>query len=408
VTQRVYLDYNASTPVCAEALKAFAEAASVVGNASSVHLDGQSARHRMDDARQGLASIFQVHPQEIVFTSGATEANNLAMKGIARHARSAADKRHVLVSAIEHPSVLDAAGALRAEGFEVQRIPVHADGRADLEALKGLLRPDTAVAALMRVNNETGVIQPTDEAAALCAERGVPLHVDWVQAFGKLPVSLAGCASASFTAHKAYGPKGIGALYVARRTKLLALTHGGPQENNLRAGTESPELAAAFCAAARVAERLRAEGAAKMRDLRTVFLKELETAASGWALNGDPARTVPQTISLRFDGSGPAGSGVIGPSSRGSAPGGEAPVDGTALVRALDLAGFSVSSGSACAAGSVEPSHVLEAMGLEPEAARASLRVSFGHFTPAEDLAECARTIGREAARLRAAGAGRS
>lgn len=398
MTQRVYLDYNASTPVCSEALKAFADTALVVGNPSSVHLDGQSARHRMDDARQGVASIFQVHPQEIVFTSGATEANNLAIKGIARHARSTADKRHVLVSAIEHPSVLDAAEALRAEGFEVQKIPVHPDGRADLDALSKLLRPDTAVAALMRVNNETGVIQPTEEAAALCAERGVPLHVDWVQAFGKLPVSLAGCASASFTAHKAYGPKGIGALYVARRTKLLALTHGGPQENNLRAGTESPELAAAFCAAAQVAERLRVEGAAKMRELRTLFLKELEAAAAGWALNGDPLKTVPQTVSLRFDGSGPGVTAGPDP-GRGDA----APVDGTALVRALDLAGFSVSSGSACAAGSVEPSHVLEAMGLGPDAARASLRVSFGHYTEAAGLAACARAIGREAARLRAA-----
>jgi cysteine desulfurase len=396
---RTYLDYNASTPVCAEALAAFAETAKVVGNASSVHLDGQSARHRMDDARQGLASIFQVHPQEIIFTSGATEANNLAVKGIARHARSSADKRHVLVSAIEHPSVLDAAAALKVEGFEVQMIPANADGRTDLDALKKLLRPDTAVAALMRVNNETGVIQPTEEASALCAERGVPLHVDWVQAFGKLPVSLAGCASASFTAHKAYGPKGIGALYVARKTKLLALTHGGPQENNLRAGTESPELAAAFYAAARVAERLRVEGAAKIRELRSLFLKELEAAATGWALNGDPARTVPQTVSLRFDGSG---------SGPGSGAAGAAPVDGTALVRALDLAGFSVSSGSACAAGSVEPSHVLEAMGLGPEAASASLRVSFGHYTEASSLAACARAIGREAARLRAAGAGRS
>jgi len=396
---RTYLDYNASTPVCAEALAAFAEAAKVVGNASSVHLDGQSARHRMDDARQGLASIFQVHPQEVIFTSGATEANNLAVKGIARHARSSADKCHVLVSAIEHPSVLDAAAALKVEGFEVQTIPANADGRTDLDALKKLLRPDTAVAALMRVNNETGVIQPTEEASALCAERGVPLHVDWVQAFGKLPVSLAGCASASFTAHKAYGPKGIGALYVARKTRLLALTHGGPQENNLRAGTESPELAAAFCAAARVAERLRVEGAAKIRELRSLFLKELEAAATGWALNGDPAWTVPQTVSLRFDGSG---------SGPGSGAAGAAPVDGTALVRALDLAGFSVSSGSACAAGSVEPSHVLEAMGLGPEAASASLRVSFGHWTEAAGLAACARAIGREAARLRAAGAGRS
>lgn len=388
---RTYLDYNASTPVCGEAIAAFADAAKVVGNASSVHLDGQAARHRIDDARQGLASIFGVHPQEIIFTSGATEANNLAIKGIARHARSSADKRHVLVSAIEHPSVLDAAAALKIEGFEVQMIPVNGDGRADLDAFRKLLRPDTAVAALMRVNNETGVIQPVDEAAVICAERGVPLHVDWVQAFGKLPVSLAGCASASFTAHKAYGPKGIGALYVARKTKLLAMTHGGPQENNLRAGTESPELAAAFCAAARVAERFRVEGAERISELRETFLKEMRASATGWALNGDPALTVPQTVSLRLDGFGGSGS-----------------LDGTALVRALDLAGFSVSSGSACAAGSVEPSHVLEAMGLTPEAARASLRISFGHYTRAADLTACARAIGREAERLRAAGAGRS
>jgi cysteine desulfurase len=383
--KRCYLDYNATTPICEEALEAFAQASRIPGNPSSVHLDGQSARHCLDAARQELASVFGVQPQEIIFTSGATEANNLAIKGIARHAKANHKKNHLLISAIEHPSVLDAATALKAEGFEVEEFPVLANGRADATALESRLRPETALVALMRVNNETGIVQPTAEAAGICSKAGVPLHVDWVQGLGKLPVDLAGAASASFSAHKAYGPKGVGALVTARSTRLLAQAHGGPQENNLRAGTESPALASAFAASVRTAERLRAEGAGRMMELRQVFLKTLESCVRGWGINGDPEQALPQTVSLRVDG-----------------------VDGSVLVRALDLAGVSVSSGSACAAGSIEPSYVLEAMGLDPAAVRSSVRVSFGHFTQSDELIACAQILGREAARLKTASGSRS
>lgn len=375
---RSYLDYNATTPISPEAVDAYAQAVEFCGNASSVHLDGQAARHRLDEARHGLASLWKAAPQEIVFTSGATEANNLAVKGLARHAARTSDKRHVLVSAVEHPSVLDAATALKAEGFEVELIPVGRDGRIAAEDVAQRLRPETALAAVMAVNNETGVIQPMADIARACAEKSVPLHCDWVQGLGKLPVDLAGCSTASFSAHKCYGPRGIGALYVARKTKLVALVHGGPQENNLRAGTESPELALAMLAGVQFAEFKREAESARCAELKKGFFKELAATAADWTFNAPPDISLPQTISLRFKG-----------------------LDGNALVTAMDLAGFSLSSGSACAAGSVEVSHVLSAMGLKPEEARGAVRISFGCFTTEETLVRCAQALGREVARLR-------
>lgn len=377
---RIYLDYNSTTPVCPEALEVYSAAARECGNASSIHLDGQSARHRLEAAREGLAKLWGVKPQEIVFTSGATEANNLAVKGIARHAAQTAGKKHLLLSAAEHSSVLDAARALKPEGFEVEIFAVGRDGRVGEEAFKKRLRPDTALAAVMAVNNETGVIQPMDGIARICAEKNVPLHCDWVQGLGKLPVALEGCSTASFSAHKAYGPKGVGALFIARKTKLQALMHGGPQENNVRAGTESPELALAMLAAVRTAESRRASDAARYAECKAAFLQELKSALTGWTPTVTPESAVPQTIHLLVDG-----------------------VDGNALVTAMDLAGFSLSSGSACAAGSVEPSHVMKAMGLDPERARGAVRISFGHFSKKEDLTLCARALAKETLRLRSA-----
>lgn len=377
--QRIYLDYNATTPLCEEALEAYRAAAVRCGNPSSVHLDGQSARHRLEEAREGLARIFRSSPQEILFTSGATEANNLAVKGLARHA-AREGKKHLLVSAAEHASVLDAALALAVEGFAVELVPVGGDGRVRAEEVARRIRPETALVAVMAANNETGAIQPMEPVARVCADRGVPLHTDWVQGLGKLPVDLSGSATASFSAHKCYGPKGVGVLYAARRTRIAALVHGGPQENNVRAGTESPELALAMLAGVRFAEEKREPNAGRYASLRERFVNELRSSASGWTLNTDPSHTLAQTLNLRFEG-----------------------VDGGALVTAMDLAGFSLSSGSACAAGSLEASHVLTAMGLAAEAARGALRISFGHFTTEEELVRCARALGRESSRLRLA-----
>ncbi len=375
---RSYLDYNATTPISPEAVDAYVQAAELRGNASSVHLDGQAARHRLEEARQGLASLWRTAPQEIVFTSGATEANNLAVKGLARHAARGSDKRHVLISAAEHPSVLDAALALRSEGFEVELLPVGRDGRVRAEDVAQRLRPGTALVAVMAVNNETGVIQPMAQIAHVCAEKNVPLHCDWVQGLGKIPVDLTGCSTASFSAHKCYGPKGIGALYVARKTKLAALVHGGPQENNLRAGTESPELALAMLAGVHFAEAKREAETARWAELKKSFVRELTASVGDWTFNAPPDIALHQTISLRFKG-----------------------VDGNALVTAMDLAGFSLSSGSACAAGSVEASHVLKAMGLSDEEAGGAVRISFGRFTTEEELVRCAQVLGREASRLK-------
>lgn len=364
MARRIYLDYNATTPVAPEVLEAMLPfLRDRFGNASSVHWEGQVAKQAVDDAREAVAALLGVEPREIVFTSGGTEADNLAVQGVAR--QYARRGRHILVSAIEHPAVLEAAKALRYEGFDVELIPVTADGVVDLDRFREMLRPDTVLVSVMAANNETGVVQPVEAIGTLCREREIFFHVDAVQAVGKLPVEPRrwGCDLLSLSAHKIYGPKGVGALYVRQGVDLTPIIYGGFQERGRRSGTENvPGIVGLGAACQYVAGRWVAE-AERLARLRDRFEAELRQAFPDVWIHGQRAPRVPNTSMFSFPGA-----------------------DGEALMMRLDLEGFAVSTGSACSSGRLEPSHVLQAMGVPPEVVRGSLRVSLGRDTTWDDL----------------------
>jgi len=363
--RRIYLDYNATTPVAPEVLEAMLPfLRDRFGNASSVHWEGQVAKQAVDDAREAVAAFLGVEPREIVFTSGGTEADNLAVQGIAR--QYAWRGRHVLVSAIEHPAVLEAAKALRHEGFDVETIPVTADGVVDLDRFQEMLRPDTILVSVMAANNETGVIQPVEAIGAVCREREIYFHVDAVQAVGKIPVEPRrwGCDLLSLSAHKIYGPKGVGALYVRQGVDLTPILYGGFQERGRRSGTENvPGIVGLGAACRYIAERWMAE-AERLAELRDRWEAELRREWPDVWVHGQKAPRVPNTSMFSLPGT-----------------------DGEALLIRLDLEGVAVSTGSACSSGRLEPSHVLQAMGVPPEVVRGSIRVSLGRDTTWDDLA---------------------
>jgi cysteine desulfurase len=363
--RRIYLDYNATTPVAPEVLEAMLPfLRDRFGNASSVHWEGQVAKQAVDDAREAVAAFLGVEPREIVFTSGGTEADNLAVQGIAR--QYAWRGRHVLVSAIEHPAVLEAAKALRHEGFDVETIPVTADGVVDLDRFQEMLRPDTILVSVMAANNETGVIQPVEAIGAVCREREIYFHVDAVQAVGKIPVEPRrwGCDLLSLSAHKIYGPKGVGALYVRQGVDLTPILYGGFQERGRRSGTENvPGIVGLGAACRYIAERWMAE-AERLAELRDRWEAELRREWPDVWVHGQRAPRVPNTSMFSLPGT-----------------------DGEALLIRLDLEGVAVSTGSACSSGRLEPSHVLQAMGVPPEVVRGSIRVSLGRDTTWDDLA---------------------
>ena len=376
----VYLDYNATSPVLEEVAREMAPYLSDrFANPSSVHRAGQEARHAVEEARERIAAAMGVKPREIIFTSGGTEANNLALKGAMRH-EAERGRRHLAVSRIEHSSVVGAAEALaREEGMEVGWVSASADGKVSPDAVRAALRPDTALVSVMHANNETGVLQPIQEIARLARERGILFHTDAVQAFGKVPFRPAewGCDLASVSAHKIGGPKGAGALFCRSGVSLRALWHGGFQEKNLRPGTENVGAFVGFGKAAELALRDREEEARRLMKLRQTLERGLEEEVGGVSVNGT-GPFLPQTLNAAFAG-----------------------IEGTALAMNLDLEGLAVSTGSACAAGSVEPSHVLLAMGLGPETAKSSLRFSFGRFTTEEEIRFAVRAVARVAGRLR-------
>ena len=376
----VYLDYNATSPVLEEVAREMAPYLSDrFANPSSVHRAGQEARHAVEEARERIAAAMGVKPREMIFTSGGTEANNLALKGAMRH-EAERGRRHIAVSRIEHSSVVGAAEALaREEGMEVGWVSASADGKVSPDAVRAALRPDTALVSVMHANNETGVLQPIQEIARLARERGILFHTDAVQAFGKVPFRPAewGCDLASVSAHKIGGPKGAGALFCRSGVSLRALWHGGFQEKNLRPGTENVGAFVGFGKAAELALRDREEEARRLMKLRQTLERGLEEEVGGVSVNGT-GPFLPQTLNAAFAG-----------------------IEGTALAMNLDLEGLAVSTGSACAAGSVEPSHVLLAMGLGPETAKSSLRFSFGRFTTEEEIRFAVRAVARVAGRLR-------
>jgi cysteine desulfurase len=359
--QRFYFDHNATTPVAPEVLETLASClGQVYGNASSIHHFGQGAKQRMEAARRQLASLIGCQPSSLVFTSGGTEADNMAVLGVVRAAPGAA--RHAIVSAVEHPAVLGPCEQLEREGVEITRLRVSPDCLVDPEDVRRALRPETVLVSVMHANNELGTIQPIAEIARITCAAGVTLHVDGVQAVGKIPVDVEalGVDLYSMSAHKLYAPKGVGALYVRKGTAMSPIAYGGHHERDRRPGTENVPGIAAFGAAAELAARTLAaesERLAALRDrLENAILERIPRAG----VNGSRSRRTPNTANMHFDG-----------------------IDGEALVIALDLRGFAVSTGAACSSGAIAPSHVLVNMGLSAERARASMRFSLGRSNTA-------------------------
>ena len=374
---RVYLDHNATTPLDPQALEAMLPyLRESFGNPSSLHWFGQRARAAVEEARAQVAALVGASAPEIVFTSGGSESDNLALRGAVAKARGT--RRRVVTTAIEHHAVLNTAKALRDEGHPVEVVGAGADGRIDLDELRSKLDGETLVVSVMLANNETGVLQPVAEAARLAHEQGALVHCDAVQAAGKteLDVRALDVDLLTLSAHKLYGPKGAGCLYVRRGTPMAPLVRGGAQERNRRAGTENVAGIVGFGAAAVRASASLAQDGPRVAVLRD-RLEALLLAIPGARRNGGEPR-VPNTANLSFEG-----------------------VDAEALVIALDLEGVAASTGAACAAGGIEPSHVLKAMGFGPERVQSSLRLSLGRGTTEDDVSYAAAVIASAVARQR-------
>jgi cysteine desulfurase len=367
--KRIYLDHNATTPLAEEVLEAMLPfMREDYGNPSSMHWFGQRAGAAAEDARAQVAELIGALGSEIVFTGSGTESDNLAVRGVAARARE--PRRRILATSVEHHAVVRTVGALGDEGYPVELLAVDGDGRLDLRELERTLDEHTALVSVMLANNETGVLQPVREAARIAHEAGALVHCDAVQAAGKVAVDVGelDVDLLTLSAHKIYGPKGVGCLYVRRGTALAPMVRGGSQERNRRAGTTNVPGVAGFGRAAALAhERLETEGP-RLTQLRD-RLEDHLLAVPGAARNGNGSR-IPNTASISFEG-----------------------CEAEGLLIALDLAGVAVSTGAACAAGAAEPSHVLKAMGLEPRRVQSSLRLSLGRSTTEEDVDRAAGII---------------
>lgn len=369
---RIYLDHHATTPCDPRVLDVmwpwFAER---VGNASSTsHSFGRKAHDAVELARQQIADALRCQPEEIIFTSGATESNNLAIKGVLQGQRQ---KRHLIINATEHRAVLDPAKRLKREGIDVTILPVDEYGRVDPQSVEKALRPETALVSVMAANNEVGTLNRLDQIGNTCLKQGVLLHSDASQAVGKIPVDLTQLPVdlMSFTAHKLYGPQGVGALFVRRRqpaTRINCQIDGGGHERRLRSGTLPVPLIVGFGEACRLAIAEREVESARLSELRDRLHGAITTALNGVTLNGHPEDRLPGNLHLSFPG-----------------------VDGDALMSNLD--GLAVSSGSACTTADPEPSHVLRAMGVPESLSLASLRFGIGRFTTADEIDRAAQIV---------------
>jgi len=362
---RIYLDHNATTPLVPAALdRLTAVARDTWGNASSVHHFGQQAKAVLDEARASVAALLGASASEVIFTAGGTEGDNAAVRG-AVEALEATGRRHLVVSAIEHEAVLQTAKSLARRGFEITLLPVGSSGVAEPEALRGVMTARTALVSVMHANNEIGTLQPVAALAAIAREGGALFHTDAVQTAGKIPVDVGalGVDLLSISAHKFGGPKGIGALWVRRGVRLAPFVTGGRQERNRRSGTENVPAIAGMGAAADEARRHAAEAASRVAALRDRLEQGVLDGVPGTDVNGDRRARVPNTTNISFDR-----------------------VESESLLIALDLEGIAVSSGSACSSGTLEPSHVLKAMGHPHQRTLNSLRFSLGSGTTQAEI----------------------
>jgi cysteine desulfurase len=370
---RVYLDYNATTPVEPEVLDAllpyFSEE---FGNAASIHTPGQQARAAAETAREQVAALIGARPQEIVFTSGGTESDNHAVFGVVGQAflpvsfsRNADSFPHIITTAIEHEAVLNACQAVEKSGVRVTYLSTDREGQVDLDELRRAIRPETALITIMHANNELGTLQSLEEIGRIAAEADVCLHTDAVQSAGKVPIDVnkLGVDLLSLSGHKFYAPKGIGALYIRGGTRLRQLLYGGHHQRGFRPGTENVAGIVGLGKAAEIVRKSLVEDAQRVSALRDKLEHGLLTRVPHARVNGGRAPRTPNTTNLVFPG-----------------------IEGEALLIALDLKGLACSTGAACSSGAVEPSHVLTAIGLPPDEARASLRFSLGRHTTEEEI----------------------
>ncbi len=374
--RRVYLDNNATTPLLPEVFEAvrpyFAER---FGNASSIHHHGQETRAAVERARESVAALLGCRASEVVFTSGGTEGDNLAISGLTHPGD------HVISSTIEHHAVLNSCKHLEAMGCEVTYVPVDGRGLIDPDDVRRALRPHTKLITIMMANNETGVLQPLEQIGKIAAEADVYFHTDAVQAAGKVPIDVnrLGCDLLSISGHKLHAPQGVGALYVRKGTILQPMFHGGSHERSRRAGTENvPGIIGLGKAAELAREALNRGDLAQMSAMRDQIEERILSEVEATGVNGEGAPRVPNTTNIHFDY-----------------------IEGESLVIALDLKGLAVSTGAACSSGAIEASHVLTAMGLPPETARASLRFSLGKQNTPEEIQFALELVPQSVARLR-------
>ncbi len=364
--KRVYLDHNATTAVAPEVLEAMLPYLSgEYGNAASIHTFGQKARAAVETAREQVAALIGARAQEIVFTSGGTEADNHAILGVVASTASSTSRSHVITSSSEHEAVLNTCQALEKQGVDVTYLAVDREGRVDPEELRRSVRKETVLITIMHANNELGTVQPLEEIGRIAAEVDVYFHTDAVQSAGKLPIDVnaLGIDLLALSGHKFYAPQGIGALYIRGGTRLRQLLYGGHHQRGFRPGTENVPGIVGLGKAAEIARQSQVKDAARISALRDRLEQGLLAQVPHSRVNAARAPRTPNTTNITFPG-----------------------IDGEALVIALDLKGLACSTGAACSSGAVEPSHVLTAIGLPPEEARASLRFSLGRHTTAADI----------------------
>ena len=378
--RRVYLDYAATTPVRPEVSEVLLQHFNDVwGNPSSIHACGQEARHAVEEGRQKVANLIGAKVDEVFFTSGGTESDNMAMQGVAMAKR--AQGNHIITSSIEHHAIVETGKFLQKQGLSVTFLPVDKYGMVDPDDVKRAITKKTILISIMHANNEVGTIQPVAEIGRIAKEAGVYFHTDAVQSTGHIPVNVddLGVDLLSISAHKLYGPKGIGVIYIRKGTEISPIIHGGEQEHEMRAGTENVPGIAGLATAAELAGKELKEESERLTLLRDKLIKGILSILPTAQLNGHPAKRLPNNVNISFGA-----------------------VEGESVCLNLDLAGICTSTGSACSSASMEASHVLMAMGLSPELARSSIRFSMGKWTTEDDIKRVLDTVPAIVNRLRA------